>query len=137
VCFSANGGNTAVFDFNEDISFNFSLEWLNTVNTPSVSIIVLNKNMLQVMGRYELIKPQKTDGNLFSASLSCQFKSRLLAGNYFITLRLEERVSDNVFNIIEKQVGVLNFQMLPQSSGHSLGIIDYEIEIRPSESVQI
>ena len=63
-----------------------------------------------------------TDG-MIRVRAQCSFAARLGSGRYFITLRLEDRRSDDVFFPLDKQAGILGFEVI-QPRREFLGAID-------------
>jgi hypothetical protein len=70
-----------------------------------------------------------TDGN---AETTVHFTVRAVfgAGTYFVTLRLEDRLAPTSFVPVDKQVGVMSFEMVKSPRHEFLGIVDAGVEAR-------
>ena len=53
----------------------------------------------------------------------CSFPARFAGGRYFITLRLEDRKSDDLCFLLDKQTGLMSFDVI-QPSRAFLGAVD-------------
>jgi hypothetical protein len=62
------------------------------------------------------------------ASVIFSFIAALGEGYYFITIRLEDRFSDNQFLIVDKQSGILYFEVARSGKREFLGIVDMSMD---------
>ena len=68
------------------------------------------------------------------ASICVRFPASLSAGRYHITLKLLQGGTEDTSQLIEKQVGLLSFDMLPNNRGF-LGVVDLGLQsvVQPPE----
>jgi lipopolysaccharide transport system ATP-binding protein len=121
--FAEGGGQFAGFIAGEQITIVVDTEYSAAVEHPHLSVIVQDRRMLQLGGRcFALVGTRGTDG-VVRARVQCTFPARLAQGRYFITLRLEDRRSENAFFPLDKQAGSMSFEVLRQSKDF-LGTVD-------------
>ncbi len=126
--FASTGGLTSTFVTGDIIALEAEVEYLESVKNPSLSISVHDRKMLLVYEKHSMIsRAQDRNGNC-SANLRCSFKAALGAGRYFITVKLDDRPSDNIFFPIDKQVGLLSFEILQPRTVTFQGIADLAME---------
>jgi lipopolysaccharide transport system ATP-binding protein len=126
--FADTGSLRSVFKTGDEVRLRVDVEFLSTVKNPCVSIIVQDYRMIPVGGRYFLISARPWEDGLCRSTVFCSFKADLAEGNYFLTVRLEDRQSDTQFLPIDKQAGALSFEMLYVSSKDFLGIVDLKMD---------
>jgi hypothetical protein len=84
--------------------------------------------MIALSGRYFPISQRFKEDGLCRSTVFCSFKAALAEGIYFMTVILEDRQSDTQSLPIEKQAGVLSFEMLCAGSKDFLGIVDLQMD---------
>ena len=111
------------------------MEFYDTVRSPHLSANIHTEQMLMVSGKFFLFtrKPQQTQHGLSMACLSCTLKAVLGNGKFFVALRLEDRQSDEVFFPIDKQVGLLSFEVLSSPGNTFLGAVDLGMQFTEQE----
>lgn len=113
----------------EKIALTVSVEYDDTVVKPAVTIIIYDYRMIEITGKYFYLAPKDSvPGERNSSTVEISFPADFNNGNYFLTLRLEDRVSDTDLLPIDKQVGVLSFQVTRPPQTHFLGLINLPIE---------
>jgi lipopolysaccharide transport system ATP-binding protein len=126
--FANGGGHLSVFTAGEQISIAVDAEYLPTVKNPHLSILVQDWRMLHIGGQCFALVGGPADDGLLHARIECSFPGRLAQGRYFISLRLEERRTKDQFFPVDKQTGVMSFEVLGQAGGF-LGTVDLGIRL--------
>ena len=83
--------------------------------------------MIELSGRYLTLQPRPKTTEISRASVRFTLPAALNNGNYFITARLEDRLSDNHFMPIDKQVGALGFNVMRPLNTHFMGVFHLPI----------
>jgi lipopolysaccharide transport system ATP-binding protein len=104
------------------------VEFKSSVKKPSVSLILQDRRMIGISGRYFRIDKEPDIDGFCRTSVIFSFKTALQEGHYFITVRLEERFSDKQFLLVDKQVGALYFEVIRSGKKDFLGIVDMQME---------
>ena len=121
--FVNGGGQVSRFNPGEQISIVVDAEYTPAVRSPHLCVLLQDRRMLQIGGRrFELTDTPAADG-LVRARVQCTFAAMLGQGRYFITLKLEERKSRELFFPLDKQAGLMSFEILEQDTGF-LGAVD-------------
>ena len=110
------------------------VEFKDTVKRPAVSLILQDRRMISISGRYFQITQPSVVGDLAKASVVFSFTANLQEGYYFITMRLEDRLSDRQFLVVDKQSGVLNFHITRSGQKEFLGMVDMQIDCHRLEA---
>jgi lipopolysaccharide transport system ATP-binding protein len=107
----------------EEIAIKVKARMLPNIDNASISLILKDRRMMEIGGSYfSLEKKYECDGWIHS-ELIVKWPAMLAAGQYNITVRLETRKSRRNFRPIDKQAGVLTFQVLDVNS-EILGCVD-------------
>ena len=85
--------------------------------------------MMEVGGQFFPLDGVPDGEGWRKASIIVRFKALLAAGRYHITVRLETRASETIFQPIDKQVGLLSFEVL-ESNKTFLGAVDMDMRAR-------
>jgi hypothetical protein len=111
--------------------FDVAVEFADSVAQPCLSVIVHDRQARELGGAFFRIdKPAATHG-VCRATLLCGLHARLGAGPYSITLKLENRRSDQLAFPIDKQVGALVFDVAQPERGAYLGLVDLGLTCAP------
>jgi lipopolysaccharide transport system ATP-binding protein len=126
--FAESGTAHSAYKMGENINIDVDIKVKTSITNPAVSIIIQDRKMLPIMGRYFAIKFSATPENgYYRVKARFTFAAVLKQGAYFITLRLEDRLSQKQFIPIEKQSGVLAFDIVRSINTNLLGIVDIPI----------
>jgi hypothetical protein len=104
------------------------VEFRSRVKRPAVSLILQDRRMVAISGRYYQISGETDKRDICKASIIFSFKAVLQEGHYFITLRLEDRISDRQFLLVDKQSGALYFEVARSGKREFLGIVDMSMD---------
>jgi lipopolysaccharide transport system ATP-binding protein len=121
--FGNGGGQFCAFIAGEQITVVVDAEYNSTVRNPHLSVVVQDRRMLQLGGRYFGVVGTRGADGMVRARVQCSFPATLAQGSYFITLRLEDRKSEDVFFPLDKQAGLMSFEVLRQRRDF-LGTVD-------------
>ncbi len=96
----------------------------DSIENPAITLLLQDSKLLTISG--SRIDLQQRAGELY---VEFAFPVELAAGNYFVTLRLEDyRRELSSFYILEKQSGALRFEVQHAKERTFLGLIDLGIE---------
>lgn len=128
--FSASGTSQYIFSSGDLIEISVEYEIDASVNRPAISLFVTDMRMIDLAGQFYWfnLPTQSLEGGMRQGSAVIRFKGKLNGGNYFVTLRLEERASATDFFPIDKQVGALSFTIQRKIDDQFLGLIDMDVE---------
>jgi lipopolysaccharide transport system ATP-binding protein len=115
------------FSTGDTICIQVDVEFDQTVTYPALNFSVTDHRLIEVGGSYCKITKELTADGMQTATVVFKLAPELNNGRYFITLRLEDRVSDEVFFPIDKQVAALSFQIMRPTSRYFSGLIDLSV----------
>jgi lipopolysaccharide transport system ATP-binding protein len=125
--FTNTDTNTSVFTLGDEIIIKVEVEYLSAVKYPTLCIMVQDRKSIPIGGKYIRLVPDRPEEKTSTASVIFSFPCKLSEGNYFITLRLENRQSDKTSFLIDKQAGILSFEVMRTTDKKFLGMVDLEI----------
>lgn len=114
--FAKGGGQTSGVVAGERITILVEAEYKTTVHSPYISLLLHNRRMLQIGGQFFALKGTQGADGWVRVRAECSFPARFSQGRYFLTLRLEDRKSRDLFFPLDKQAGLLSFEILEQRS---------------------
>lgn len=122
--FQNTGGLDSSFISGDRIDIEVEVEYFESVQNPSLTIAIYDRKMILIYSLHTSISGSKTNHNKYCSNILSSFKALLGGGRYFVTVQLNDRPSDRVFFPIDKQVGVLSFEILQPSTMTFLGTAD-------------
>ena len=125
--FADRGGQFASFIAGEEITIIVEAEWKSSVRSPHLSVVVQDHRMLQLGGRAFGLAGTGGEDGVVRVRVQWSFPAKFAQGRYFVTLRLEERKSDDVFYPLDRQTGLMSFAVLRQRKDF-LGTVDLGIQ---------
>jgi lipopolysaccharide transport system ATP-binding protein len=129
-----DGNQVSAFMRGEDVDLVIDVEYGSGIRNPHLAVLIQDRKMLPIGGQsFPLPGAPEADGKIRWRT-RCSFPARLAGGRYFVTLRLEDRRSDEVFLPVEKQAGILSFEVLEQGRSF-LGTVD--LGMRWSEETRV
>lgn len=96
----------------DEIVLRVSAKMRTSVRNPSLSVIVQDRRMMDIGGAFFPIKKNNELDGWFCSEITVSLSASLARGRYSVTLRIEDREDDQNFQPIDKQVGVLVFEVL-------------------------
>jgi lipopolysaccharide transport system ATP-binding protein len=126
--FEANGGSQWACATGETVHVIAALEYDATVANPAVSLVLHDHRMLDLSGRhFRVTNGVRGADGLFRAQVRFSLPASYNQGIYFLTVRLEDRASDELFFPIDKQAGALQLHVARPSDLHFIGMFDVPI----------
>lgn len=120
----------AVFEFGAIIEVRVKVEYGSAVAFPCVALAVTDSRHVNVTGRYSRTLPAcHAETGVRFIELMFRFSARLAGGQYHLTVVLEDRASAQQSLLVDKQGGVLTFDMLPQANSDLIGMCDLGVSI--------
>lgn len=126
--FSDTGSAQSAFATGDPIEVEVEVEHDATMSNPAVSIILCDYRMIELSGRYYAIAKNPDDRGITKSVVRFSFRADFNSGNYFVTIRLEERISDSNLIPVDKQVGALSFNVIRPPKLHFIGMAHLPIE---------
>lgn len=125
-CFTNSQGGFSSYMKGEEVEVRVEAKYLMSVSHPSLSLIIVDRRMMDIGGKYFSLEGATNDEGWKIATTTIRFKASLAAGRYHITVRLENRQSRTDFQPIDRQVGLLAFEVL-ESENALLGPVDLDL----------
>jgi lipopolysaccharide transport system ATP-binding protein len=128
--FLETGGLRGAFTTGDKVTIKVEVEFLSSLKHPALSLLVQDRKMIPISGQYLKLTKANPEKGLIRRTIFFSFEASLKEGTYFLSLRLEERQTDNNFFPIDKQTGILSLEILPSSSKIFLGIVDLKMKCK-------
>lgn len=125
-CFLPDEGMKAVVGHRERISIRIDVEYDRALAGPALSVVVLDRRMLDLAGKFFHLRPDTEQDGKFFATIAVEFEALFRPGTYFVTLRLESRGMGGNFMAVDKQPAALSFEVAPFEPDF-LGTVDVGI----------
>jgi len=119
--------DSSVFTVGDEVKIKVEVEYITAVKYPALCIMVQDRKSIPIGGKYIRLKPDNLAAKTSRETIVFSFPCKLSEGNYFITLRLENRQSDKTSFLIDKQAGILSFEVMRTTDKKFLGMVDLEI----------
>jgi lipopolysaccharide transport system ATP-binding protein len=129
--FCKSGTTRATSAYGDDLVFDVEMEFADHVAQPCLSVIVHDRQARELGGAFFPIDKPASERGLCRARLRCALHSRLGAGPWSITLRLENRRSGQLSFPIDKQVGALVFDIEQPDRGAYFALVDLKLTCEP------
>jgi lipopolysaccharide transport system ATP-binding protein len=126
--FTDTNSARSVYKREDRVEVRVDVEFKSSVKKPSVSLILQDRRMIGISGRYFRIDKELDTNDFCRTSVIFSFRAALQEGHYFITVRLEERFSDRQFLLVDKQAGALYFEVTRSGKKDFLGVVDMNID---------
>lgn len=126
--FTDTGSSQSAFATGDSITVEAEVEYDSSLENPAVSLILCDYRMIELSGRYIRITSRQNSQGITKSSVRFTFPAMLNTGNYYLTLRLEQRISDSNLMPVDKQVGALSFNVIRPANTHFIGLIQLPIE---------
>ena len=117
----------AIFSTGDVVCVTIEVEYAESLCNPCVSLIILDQRMLVLTGRYFLLTKNAPHEHVCRHRLTCEFQVPFAPGEYFINFRLEDRMSDHLLTLVDKQVGALSFEIFGEKNSSSWGVLDIDM----------
>ncbi len=127
VFFSKTSAPHAVFDKGEKIVLSIECQWKNSISRSLLTVIINDhQRMTELCG--DTYTVTGTAGRLenMKSNIKCSFLANFYQGRYSISLRLEELRKDGTYLLVEKQAGILIFDV-HDTSGVRAGYLNVKM----------
>ena len=125
-CFTNSQGVFSSYMKGEEVEVRVEAKYLMSVSHPSLSLIIVDRRMMDISGKYFSLEGVTNGEGWKIATTTIRFKANLAGGRYHITVRLENRQSRTDFQPIDRQVGLLAFEVLEPENA-LLGPVDLDL----------
>ncbi len=122
--FSDTGSRQATCATGDLIQVTLDVEYDATVKRPSASVIICDHRMIEVSGRYIELPGTDRDPGGTRRKVRFSLETPFNRGNYFLTVRLEDRVAEANFVPIDKQVAALVLSVVRPPRHQFIGMLD-------------
>lgn len=129
VVFTDTGANKAFYVTGDTAQVTIDIEYADSVNFPCVSLVLLDQRMVVLAGKYFPIVKRESVDQIHRHRLTCAFAIPFAPGEYFITIRFEDRVSDQLQLLVDKLVGAASFEIIRQEKSRAWGVLDMDITL--------
>lgn len=124
--FLETGLPSALFSGDEIASIYIEANYISSLVNPHISIVLQNYKMVELAGKSFPVTSFVTEEGNNKARLVCTLPIILGNGKYYITIRLDSWLSQTEHVPIDKQVGVLAFEVV-RVTQNFLGPVNIEI----------
>ncbi|MDD5410226.1 MAG: ABC transporter ATP-binding protein [Methylobacter sp.] len=124
--FEPDGGQSAIFKMGGLARVTIEVTYKDTVLYPRLSLLIQDQRMVNIGGRHFNLDGKSSGGGIKRAKVDIDIPICFTPGRYHVTARLEDRRSDQLMMPIDKQVGVLMFEV-SGSNGDFLGPVALDI----------
>lgn len=125
--FTNTGSLYSSFVHGENVEIRVEALVRDTLQLPTISLTVQETRLLVIGGANVALTTGTAIDGWRTAVATLRFPVRLGAGRYHVTLKLLNGRTEETALLIEKQVGLMTFDVLP-GDGHFLGIVDLGME---------
>lgn len=111
--------------FGETIRLWADLKLDQSIEKPALSLLVQDRRLIPIAGK-RIPLPARCG----EARVDFSFPAAFSEGTYFITLRLEDHsssIDSTDFSVLEKQAGILSFEVIHTTPRTFLGLVDFDI----------
>ena len=127
--FADGRGQSATFASGDEIAVVIEAEYRGSIRDPHLTILLQDARMMQIGGRAFPLQAAGTRDDFHRVRIHCSFPARFNGGQYFITLRLEDRRSGDLFFPLEKQSGLMSFAVERRPKEY-VGVVDLDMHIQ-------
>ncbi len=109
--FEPEGGQSAIFTMGELARVSIEVTYKDTVLYPTLSLLIQDHRLVNLGGRHFNLDGNSSDGGIKRVKVDIDIPICFTPGRYHVTARLEDRRSNQLMMPIDKQVGVLMFEV--------------------------
>jgi len=114
--FEPDGGQSAIFKMGGLARVSIEVTYKDTVLFPRLSLLIQDRRFVTLGGRHFILDGKSSGGGIKRAKVDIDIPICFTSGRYHVTARLEDRRSDHLMMPIDKQVGVLMFEVSGSNS---------------------
>jgi lipopolysaccharide transport system ATP-binding protein len=127
--FTASEGSFSSYFTGEEINLQVEAKYHASIICPHLSVLLQDTRAITIGGKYFALQKQGARDGWIVDTLFVKFYAILSAGRYHLTLRLEDRASHTIFRPIDKQVGILEFEVIEKGKSF-IGPVDLSIHAK-------
>lgn len=131
-CFTNTQDLYSSYMYGEDIEIRVETGFCDAVTQPNISLTIQEARLLVIGGENFPLSGDAAANGWRTASITVRFRARLSAGRYHVTLKLLNGQAEDTSQLIEKQVALLAFDMVPGNKS-VLGTVDLGLERVPCQ----
>lgn len=124
--FTNTEGRFSSYMQGEEICIRVTSKVRETIEHPSLSVIVQDRRMMEIGGAFFSLGANDVVDGWRLVETKVRWPASLAGGRYSLTLRLENREDERNFMPIDKQVGVLTFEVVEEKQKF-LGVVDLKM----------
>jgi lipopolysaccharide transport system ATP-binding protein len=126
--FRNTAGQSSAYTAGEAVEIEVTAEFDRSVQAPSLSILIQDRRLIPIAGKICPLPEGEIEGeSTRRLSVAYSFPALLAQGIYFVTLRLENRLTRSTLMPIDKQVGALSFEVIRPQTDDFLGLVELPI----------
>jgi lipopolysaccharide transport system ATP-binding protein len=125
--FTSTGQMFSSYRHGDDVEIHVQARLHASIARPNVSLTIQEARLLVISGANFAMQCGPIEDGWYEASVAARFPARLAAGRYHVTLKLMNGLTEETSQLIEKQVGLLAFDVLPNNKNF-LGLVDLGLE---------
>lgn len=124
--FEPDGGQSAIFPMGGVARVSIEVTYKDTVLYPRLGLLIQDHRLINLAGRHFNFDVMSSGGGINRARVDIEIPISFTPGRYHVTARLEDRRTDQLMLPIDKQVGVLVFEV-SGSNSEFLGPVTLDI----------
>lgn len=122
-CFTNTQGLSSSYKYGDEIEIRVEVLLHDSISRPNVSFTIQEARLLVIGGANFALPVEPAEDGWRRGAITVRFPANLSAGRYHVTLKLLDGMTEDTSQLIEKQVALLAFDMLPNQESF-LGIVD-------------
>jgi lipopolysaccharide transport system ATP-binding protein len=126
-CFTTTQDFHSSYAYGEEIDIRVDATFRDAVTRPNISLTIQEIRLLVIGGGNFPLHVDPASSGWREGSITVRFRANLSAGRYHITIKLLDGHTEESSHLIEKQVALLAFDILPGAK-EFLGIVDLGLE---------
>lgn len=122
------GRQASILFFGDQQTGYVDIEYDSSVQNPCFVMVIQDVKGLNIGGAATFLPQYKGEAKQH-IRISFQFKVIFFFGTYFITLRLEDRRTKEINFLVEKQTGILSFEVMRSGNEVTVGTVDLGVSL--------
>jgi lipopolysaccharide transport system ATP-binding protein len=127
--FEGDRQSTILF-FGDQQSGHIDVEYDSSVQDPCLVMVIQDVKGLNIGGAATFL-PRQKGASRRRIRLGFHFKVLFFFGTYFVTFRLEDRRTKEINFLVEKQTGILSFEVMRAGKELTVGTVDLGVNLEP------
>lgn len=126
-CFTNTGQLSSSYLYGDDIEIRVEVLLHESITQPNISFTVQEARLLVIGGGNFALQPGSVEDGWRRTAITVRLPAKLAQGRYHVTLKLLHGATEDTSQLIEKQVALLAFDMLPNNQNF-LGMVDLGLQ---------